>query len=159
MTIKIILRLAQVSDSQNLYKLNKECLPIYYDSGTFNSFIKDKNYIVCLAEINNTIAGYYVANINYNGTNYVHIMSIGVSNKYRKLGIGTHLIEKLCKIIKDKKLKCDGISLYVHVENDTAISFYKKNNFEINKVLNSYYSGSVNAKKSTDAYFMIKKLC
>ena len=65
-------------------------------------------------------------------------------------------MEYLNKIAK--KYHVTNISLYVHVENSVALSFYKKNGFIIDKILTNYYNNCIPYDKSADAYQMIKQV-
>ena len=49
----------------------------------------------------------------------IHILSIAVTNEYRKNGLGTELINEI-------KNKNKSISLYVHTVNEVGINFIKR---------------------------------
>ena len=80
-----------------------------------------------------------------------YILTFIVLEKYRKLKIGSQMIAEMERTLKgegeqerekDKgkeKEKVDGIYLHVHVVNESAISFYKKQGFVEHKRLDNYY--------------------
>ena len=57
----------------------------------------------------------------------IEIISILIDKKFRKIGIGKSLLNKLLSIALKKKIK--NIFLEVSVENQKAINLYKKFNF------------------------------
>lgn len=145
---------ATLSDSQAIYEVNKECLPLYYQPYEINMMITDQTHLVLIIKNNkqNKIAGYLLSKYQ---EDRCHILSFGISQAYRKQGFGSQLINSLTEYINNNTNK---ISLYVHVENETAINFYKKNGFEIDKTVPNYYGQKITGYVSHDAHFMIKKL-
>ncbi|ARF12471.1 acetyltransferase GNAT family protein [Klosneuvirus KNV1] len=143
---------ATPSDAQAIYEINKECLPLYYQPFEINMMINSKDHLILIVKNNkqNKIAGYLLSQYQ---ENRCHILSFGVSNQFRKQGFGTLLINSMKEYIGNR---ADMISLYVHVENENAIKFYKKNLFEINKTIENYYNGKIGNYTLQNAYFMIK---
>jgi len=145
---------ATISDSQAIHEVNKECLPLYYQQFEINMMINSKDHLVLIVKNNkqNKIAGYLLSQYQ---ENRCHILSFGISNQYRKQGFGTLLINSLKEYVGNR---AEIISLYVHVENDNAIQFYKKNLFEINKTVENYYNRKIGDYVSQNAHFMKKKI-
>ena len=102
------------------------------------SFIKD----------NNKIIGYGFITILYENAD---IDNIAVSNKYQGKGYGNKLLNELIEIAKENKV--ENILLEVRISNNRAINLYKKNGFEIIRIIKSYYQDNYE-----DAYQMIKHL-
>ena len=68
----------------------------------------------------------------------VYIMTIGVLDEYRKMNIGTNILNNIYNIaIKDDI--CVGIYLDVIYYNKSAIKFYEKNNFKKVNEIKDYY--------------------
>lgn len=65
-----------------------------------------------------------------------YISRFSINKNFQNKGIGSSLIKKLCKIVKNKKKKF--ILLHVNIKNTQAIKFYKKNNFDFIKKSNRY---------------------
>ena len=65
-------------------------------------------------------------------------MTLGCLAPYRRLGIGTKMLEHVLNIVKE-----DGhytsIFLHVQVNNESAIEFYKKFGFNIVETKEQYY--------------------
>ena len=142
------------TDAEAIHLINKECLPVYYSVMEFYNMINSKDYLVLMVKNNkqNKVVGYLTSQFQYGRC---HIMSFGVSKDYRENGFGKMLIDKLIELVGNRSIY---LSLYVHIENDIAISFYKKNNFEIKEETVNYYQIPIEGYKSQNAYFMIRKI-
>ena len=69
-----------------------------------------------------------------------YIMTLGVIDEVRKLGIGTILLEKLYRQIAYNYPECGIIYLHVVSYNDSAIKFYKeKNDFKFLRTVQDHY--------------------
>ena len=99
---------------------------------------------------------YYVAVIDgkiagYGGMWHVvtegHITNIAVAPKYRRMGVGSAIVEKLMQTAKEKEML--GVTLEVRVSNTAAINLYEKNGFVTTGVRKKYYSDN-----NEDAYLM-----
>ena len=68
----------------------------------------------------------------------LYIMTLGCLAPYRRLGIGTKMLEHVLNVVKD-----DGhftsIFLHVQINNESAIEFYKKFGFNIVETKEQYY--------------------
>ena len=88
----------------------------------FYTFISNQNNIFILSHPKPV--GYLKARVT---TDEIEIISILIDKKFRKIGIGKSLLNKLLSIALKKKIK--NIFLEVSVENQKAINLYKKFNF------------------------------
>ena len=66
-------------------------------------------------------------------------MTIGVLDEYRKMKIGTNLLNKIIDISLTDNL-CVGVYLDVVYYNHIAIKFYEKNNFKKVSTIRNYYN-------------------
>ena len=99
----------------------------------FYSFISNQDNIFILSHPKPV--GYLNARITRDG---IEIISILIDKKFRKIGIGKSLLNKLLNIALKKKIQ--NIFLEVSVENQIAISLYKKFNFiKIGQRKNYYF--------------------
>ena len=68
----------------------------------------------------------------------LYIMTLGCLAPYRRLGIGTKMLEHVLKVVQE-----DGnfasIFLHVQINNQSAIEFYKKFGFNIVETKEQYY--------------------
>lgn len=65
-------------------------------------------------------------------------MTLGCLYPYRRLGIGTLMVEHVLKYVEQDG-NFDSIFLHVQVNNEGAIDFYKKFGFEIVETKEHYY--------------------
>ena len=99
----------------------------------FNSFISNQNNIFILSYPKPV--GYLKARVI---RDEIEIISILIDKKFRKIGIGKSLMNKLLNIALKKKIQ--NIFLEVSVENLIAINLYKKFNFiKVGKRKNYYF--------------------
>ena len=68
-------------------------------------------------------------------------MTLGCLAPYRRLGIGTKMLEQVLNIV-EKVGAFTSIFLHVQVNNDSAIEFYKKFGFNIVETKEQYYKVS-----------------
>jgi len=65
-------------------------------------------------------------------------MTLGVLGPYRKLGIGSALLNFVLKLCKERPT-IGAVYLHVQTSNEEAIQFYKKFGFEIVETIENYY--------------------
>lgn len=56
-----------------------------------------------------------------------YIMTLGVVDECRRLGLGTMLLNEVIKVINHNWMNCEVIYLHVVDYNETAIRFYERN--------------------------------
>lgn len=69
------------------------------------------------------------------------IITIDVTPEAQHIGLGTLLMNSAEHELK--QAGCDYVSLEVAVDNDSALSFYKKHGYSVLKVLPRYYLDSI----------------
>ena len=104
-----------------------------WEKKEFYTFISNQDNIFILSHPKPV--GYLKARVN---ADEIEIISIVVDKKFRKIGIGKSLLNKLLNIALIKKIQ--NIFLEVSVENKIAINLYKKFNFiRVGKRKNYYF--------------------
>ena len=119
----------EYNDFINIENVGSQCLPIYYKIYDLLQFNESPKYIMLKATVNNNTVGFIITEKK---NDHLHIMSIGVLEKYRKNYIGSSLINFI-------KEKYDKITLFVQASNNIGIQFYKKNLFIETTLLKNYY--------------------
>ena len=115
-----------------------------WEKKDFYSFISNQDNIFILSHPKPV--GYLKARVT---KDEIEIISILIDKKFRKIGIGKSLLNKLLNIALKKKIQT--IFLEVSVENQIAINLYKKFNFiKVGKRKNYYFQHG----KYIDAYIM-----
>ncbi len=111
-------------------------------------------------ELDSPMKLYYVALVDgvvagYGGMWHVvtegHITNIAVEEKYRGMGVGSAIVEKLIEVAEIYDML--GITLEVRVSNAAALHIYKKHGFVLSGVRKEYYEDN-----KEDAYIMWKYL-
>ena len=104
-----------------------------WEKKDFYKFISNQDNIFILSHPKPV--GYLKARVTRDG---IEIISILIDKKFRKIGIGKSLLNKLLNIALKKEIK--NIFLEVSVENQIAINLYKKFNFiKVGKRKNYYF--------------------
>ncbi|KAJ3206087.1 N-alpha-acetyltransferase 50, partial [Dinochytrium kinnereticum] len=86
--------------------------------------------ICCRRELMTSLTDY--------GSHKVYIMTLGVLAPYRRLQIGTLLVETITSRCKSDT-RLDHIALHVQTTNKEAIRFYKSRSFRIETKVDGYY--------------------
>ena len=152
----------------------------YFSIGAFYNIINEetkekKEVIIGLALCEWLIGSHYftkvfgkdstleiIKNINYVEEVYsyikcddyhcIYIMTIGVLDEFRKMKIGSNIVDRIIKIGLSDRL-CIGVFLDVIYYNNAAIKFYKKNEFKKVMTNKSYYNLN---KNKYDAYVFLR---
>ena len=77
--------------------------------------------------------------LKYDDYHCIYIMTIGVLDEFRKMKIGSNIVERIINIGLSDKL-CIGIFLDVIYYNYSAIKFYKRNEFKKVKTNKNFYN-------------------
>lgn len=92
----------------------------------------------------------YISVITRSNSKIARIYSIAVHPEFQKRQLGQMLLDKSILFARENQL--EQISLEVKVTNDSAVSFYRKNGFQIGGIIPAYYNDG------TDAYRMYLEL-
>ena len=137
-----MIRIATEKDIVEIIKLGSILNTNFSKTYDIGQYLKDEKYIILLNE-DGFINGFIIV---YKNIDYFELEAIAVNANFRKKGIASRLInffeEKYTK-------KSDSILLEVAVNNEAAVSLYKKIGFEIINIRKKYYD-------QIDAYVMKK---
>ena len=114
---------------EQIFNLEKEI----FKSSAFNksyldTLIKGNNSFIYVYLIDDKVSGYLMV---LDSIDVYEILAIATIEKYRNKGIAQELLDKI---------KTKDIFLEVRESNQTAINFYKKNNFKEISIRKNYYS-------------------
>ncbi|UYV83100.1 NAA50 [Cordylochernes scorpioides] len=107
-----------------LKRLNQVIFPVSYND-KFYKDVLEAGELAKLAYYNDIVRRLY-------------IMTLGCLGAYRRLGIGTIMLDHVLKYVQ-RDGNFDSIFLHVQVNNDVAIEFYKKFGFEVIETKKHYY--------------------
>ncbi|KAG6554590.1 hypothetical protein Mapa_003608 [Marchantia paleacea] len=83
----------------------------------------------------------------------LYIMTLGVLAPYRRIGIGSKLLKKTLEQCEQDAVIVE-VYLHVQTNNEAAIEFYKKFDFEITETIKNYYKHI----EPPDCYVLSKNL-
>ncbi len=127
-----------------MFEVHKECFAEEaMTEGIFMEEVEGSSRVYFVAIDGEKVVGY--AGAWNTGTDY-SIISVAVTESYRKNGIALRLLNRLVTDAKKKEIY--SVSLEVSEKNIPAINLYKKVGFITTNVRKSYY------KNNTSAYIM-----
>lgn len=131
--------------------IENACLAVSYSANHYERIAKGIPQFNILAFYNDILVGCLTARLeevnddSNNATETVfrlYIMTISTLKPYRRLGIGSHMLDNLLRTVRDEKDVCiSGVHLNAQVSATEALSFYKKFNFEVVELRKDYYVG------------------
>ena len=114
---------------EQIFNLEKEIFKSSAFSKSYlNTLIKGDNSFIYVYLIDDKVCGYLMI---LDSIDVYEILAIATIEKYRNKGIAQELLDKI---------KTKDIFLEVRESNQTAINFYKKNNFKEIRIRKNYYS-------------------
>jgi ribosomal-protein-alanine N-acetyltransferase len=130
-----------------MYRLEQMCFDIEaFSTHQLQYLINTKTAISYVAEYNGDFAGFIIGLTNRNRFGkYGRVYTLDVDDRFRRLGIGTVLIEALLRDLR--QAKCSRCFLEVKLDNSRAIPLYQKLGFERCRIVPDYYSPGIHAVK------------
>ncbi len=144
--LSVIIRQYRSKDYWDVLQIDKEAFSP--SNAAYDVYIYLKyGSAIFVAEFNGKVVGYITI---MDLGEKAKIMSIAVKKEFRRMGIGSKLIDEAIRwcILNDKK----GLLLEVRASNIPAQKLYKKKGFKIIGIHPSYYSDG------EDAYIMLLNL-
>jgi len=136
-------------DFAALHKLDQACFPpgISYSRFSLQYFLGLRAADCLVAQDGKTIAGFILAEAN---PPLAHIITLDIAPAYRRVGLGTRLLEEMEKHFRFKEVR--AVLLETAVDNESGIAFWQHHGYRTEAVLKRYYL------RRLDAYEMRKKL-
>eukprot|EP00850_Spirogloea_muscicola_P025082 SM002156S06713 [mRNA] locus=s2156:10:879:+ [translate_table: standard] len=138
-----LLRLAPVCAASvpDLRRLNAALFPIAYHDGFYADALASGGY-TRLAYHEDACVGAIACRVEpqEDGApgSRLYIMTLGVLAPYRRLGIATKLLEDCLELCREDESIYE-VYLHVQVNNEEALSFYRRAGFEIAETIHNYY--------------------
>lgn len=137
------------SDADKVYEIENQA---FFEPWSKKNLIKDleeNNFLNhYVYELDGKVVGFYIASKVLDES---EVFTIAVDKDYKKMGIGTSLLNHL--IERSKRDSVHQIWLEVSTKNTPAIKLYEKFGFKIMGIRKNYYQ-----KIGEDAYNMLKEL-
>lgn len=143
----LILRTVKPGDLEAVYIIERLSFkhpfpPSYLET---MAYLSPETFLVALLE--RRLVGYSASVIRGSEG---HVVSIAVHPDYRRMGVGERLLKETVKNLK--RLGVSRVVLEVRVDNEPAVSLYRKMGFKISELLRGYYWNG------EDAYRMVLDL-
>ncbi|KAL7638171.1 UNVERIFIED_CONTAM: hypothetical protein RMT77_011796 [Armadillidium vulgare] len=123
---------------KQLKLLNQVVFPVSYND-KFYKDVLEAGELAKLAYYNDMVVGGVCCRIDISeGQRRLYIMTLGCLAPYRRLGIGTKMLQHVLNFV-EKDGNFHAIFLHVQVNNDSALEFYKKFGFEVVETKEHYY--------------------
>ncbi|EUB62080.1 N-alpha-acetyltransferase 50 [Echinococcus granulosus] len=154
--VRIELGELTVHNVNQLKIINRTVFPVHYTDKFYTDLLKQPQ-LCRLAYFNDIVVGavcYRYEKVDgSDNLKKCYIMTLGCLAPYRRYGVGSLLLRHvLRKCTKNKQVK--SIYLHVHIENDAAVRFYEKFDFQITRKIENYY----HRLSPQDAYILEKQL-
>ena len=149
--MKTLIRHATSLDFPALLSLDEACFPpeIAYDSYDLRHMMNRAGAQTLVLEEDGQVCAFLLVEMDRN-RKAATLVTLDVQSEHRRKGYASSLL------VRSEQILCEhGILTYnlqVDTQNEGAIAFYRKNGFEVDRLLRKYYPGS------RDAWQMVKKL-
>ena len=148
---EIYVRRCTLEDLDNVIEVNERELPEDYPYFFYKSILDNFPECFLVAQNKNgTIIGYIMWRVekapsphSLKYINKAHLVSVAVSEGYRRRRIAQSLLSNSMAAIRKYKIK--EYVLEVRVSNYTAIKLYEKFNYKIESIKKNYYRDGENA--------------
>lgn len=138
MKFSFMIRKAVISDSYDIYHINKTSLGYDYDyemqKAKIKAVLNDNSQVIFVADIGDKVVG-YIHLANYDviyADNFKNCLGLAVDNDYKRNGIGSALLNKAEDWSKEHG--ASGIRLCSGIERDNAHKFYLSQGYIENKI-------------------------
>jgi len=144
--VSFVIREFLPADFETLWRLDQECFPpgISYSRQELKFYMRRKRSFTLVAEADGEtghapIGGFIIA---YGGVTG-HIITIDVTAKLRRSGLGSQLLKAAEDRLRTAGSR--GVTLETAVDNSGALAFYKRHGYSVVGTWPRYYSNGVDA--------------
>lgn len=131
-------------DMPEVLGIEQEAFEFPWSEEDFTRCLRQRNCIGMVAEIADSVVAFMIYELH---RSRLHMLNFAVTRSHRRLGIGTHMLEKLIgKLTPDRRGR---IMLEVRETNLPAQLFFRSLGFRATSVLKDFYRDS-----TEDAYLM-----
>lgn len=142
MNNNFIIRIARITDSYDIYHINKTSLGYDYDfekqKKKIEAVLNDHKQVIFVADNSEKVIG-YIHLVNYDviyADNFKNCLGLAVDNEYKRQGVGSALLNKGEKWARDHGAV--GIRLCSGMEREKAHDFYLSQGYICNKLQKNF---------------------
>lgn len=130
---------ASIRNLDRLYEIEMECFEREaFTKQQIAHLLTDYNSVSLIAKENDKIVGFIIGTMYFLRKSLIgHILTIDVSPKQRRKGIGLRLLQEIEKIFKEKGVKT--CRLEVREDNIAALSLYQNFGYRRVGLLKNFY--------------------
>ena len=139
----MVLREFRPADLETLYRIDQACFPpgVSYSPGELAAFIRHPFAATWIAEENDEIVGFAIANRDAKGA--AHIVTIDVIEDRRRKGVGKALMDAVEAWAA--RLGFEMVYLETAESNKSAQAFYRQRGYKKLKTIENYYANGERA--------------
>ena len=130
--MRITVRNAAAGDIPSLCALEEECFSSPWSAAAFEDFFANGCSVCLVALSGDEVIGYVGMNLILGDG---EITNLAVTEKFRRHGVASMLIDALCRTDGVEKLLLD-----VRLSNTAARALYEKHGFKVDGVRKNFYS-------------------
>ena len=144
-SLPITIREAELKDLDEIYKIETECFAEEaFTRMQLEYCLRSPIFITLIAEVDNEVAGFIIGAIEYvNGKVAGHIYTIDVKHKFRRMRVGSMLLESLEKEFLRRGAR--RAVLEVRLDNTAAMALYLKHGYSQVGIVRDYYGSGLDA--------------
>merc|ERR1712025_446074 len=132
--------------------INQQVFPVSYNHRFYRDILSLGEWAK-LAFLDDLIIGAVCARVESTELGKrCYIMTLGCLGAYRRLGVGSKLLEHVLTMAKKENV--NHVTLHVQTSNNSAIEFYQQNGFKIVETKEGYYKKI----EPADAYVLQKEI-
>lgn len=126
-----------LTDVLSVHAIERESFPAPWRARTFLARMLLLDHFGYVAEAEGRVVGYIVFQIKMRT---VHLQKIAVTKAHRRRGIATQLMHMMLDLARTQR--CETVFLQVRVSNAAAQEFYRRFDFVLDHIHESYYHDS-----------------
>jgi len=143
--LSLEIREATLAELDEIYKIETECF--IENAFTYHQLeycLRSPDFVTLIASVNGEAAGFITGSIEGSGKKTIgHVYTLDVKRKFRRMGVGSALLEALEKIFITRGAeKC---RLEVRLDNVAAKKLYLKHGYRPKEIFEDYYGSSIDA--------------
>jgi ribosomal-protein-alanine N-acetyltransferase len=145
--VEFTLREFRPDDFESLWRIDQQCFAvgIAYSRPELAAYVRLRGSFTLVAESQGqdsaTLLGFVVALVRRGGAG--HVITIDVLPQARRLGVGSRLLTEAESRLRSAG--CSLVQLETAVNNSSALAFYKRHGYFVQKTIARYYPDGLDA--------------
>ena len=139
------IREATLENLNEIYKIEIECFAENaFTHSQLEYCLRSPEFVKLIASVNGELAGFIIGLLESSeGKTIGHVYTLDVKRKFRRMGIGSALLEALEEIFINRGAK--KCRLEAHLDNAAARGLYFKHGYRPKGIIKNYYGYGLDA--------------